>query len=69
MVRSIKKFELEVSRCTSCNVTQQKANFNKTKFSLSLLKIEISGWDQKIDKIHVHILVTIIAQTDALSFG
>ena len=36
-------------------------------FSQSILMIETSGWDQKIVKVNVHILVTISAQIDALS--
>ena len=55
MVFSIKKIELGVNPCTSCHVTQQNLNLTKIAFSQSVLKIETSGCDQKIDKIHVHI--------------
>ena len=61
-----KNLEFGFNRCTSCHVTQQNVNFTKIAFSQSVLKLETCGWDQKIDKINVHILVTISAQIDAL---
>ena len=33
------------------------------KFWISQSILETSGWDQKFDKIHRHITVTILAQT------
>ena len=61
-----KNLEFGVNRCTSCDMTWQNVNFTKIAFSQSVLKLETCGWDQKIDKIIVHILVTISALIDAL---
>ena len=66
MLFSVKIFNLGVSQCTSCHVTGQNINFTKIAFSLSILLIEASGLDQKIDKIHTHHSVIILAQIDAL---
>ena len=66
MVFSIKKVEFGFNQYTSCHVTQQNVYLSKIAFSQSVLKLETCGWGQKIDKIHVHILVTISAQIDAL---
>ena len=58
--------ELGVNWCISCHVTQQNVNFTKIAFAQSVLKIETSRWNKKNNKIHVHILATILAQIDAV---
>ena len=55
-------FEFGVNQCTSCHVTQQNVNFTKIVFSQSILKIDTSEWEEEIDKIHAHILVTLFSQ-------
>ena len=61
-----KNLEFGVNRYTSGHVTRQNVNFTKIAFSQSVLKLETWGWDQKIEKINVHILVTISALIVAL---
>ena len=61
-----KNLEFGVNRCTSGHVTRQNVHFTKIAFSQSVLKLETCGWYQKIDKINVHILVTISALIDPL---